>query len=74
MKERFKVLVGTGLAALPAVLPAFAQAADVEFDAGSIASKVITYIGGIAAAGVGVLALTIGLSAAWRFAKRYLKG
>ncbi|BDG15440.1 MAG: hypothetical protein ABWJ90_07750 [Thermus sp.] len=72
MKQKVKLLVGAGLAALPAVLPAFAQ---VEgFDPGVIASQVMGYIGQIAAAGVGVLALAIGLTAAWRYAKRFLKG
>lgn len=44
------------------------------FDAAQVVSTVTQYITGIAAAGVGVLALTIGLSAAWRYAKRFLKG
>lgn len=44
------------------------------FDAAQIVSTVQQYIVGIAGAGVGVLALTIGLSAAWRYAKRFLKG
>jgi len=50
---------------------AFAQ---VNFDPGNIASQVLQYIGAIVAAGVGVLAVTIGVSAAWRYAKRFLKG
>lgn len=62
--------------ALPVVaalgMAAFAQTSD--FDANQIAEGVRTYILGIAAAGVGVLALTVGLSAAWRYAKRFLKG
>lgn len=74
MKQKVKLLVGAGLAALPAVLPAFAQAQDVQFDAGAIASKVATYIGGIALAGVGILGLTVGLTAAWRYARRFLRG
>ena len=46
----------------------------MEFNPADIASTVTQYIGAIAAAGVGVLALTIGLSAAWRYARRFLKG
>jgi hypothetical protein len=46
----------------------------VNFDAGDIASRVLQYVGTIVAAGVGVLAVTIGVSAAWRYAKRFLKG
>lgn len=46
----------------------------MEFDPSEIASTVTQYIGLIAGAGVGVLALTIGISAAWRYAKKFLKG
>jgi hypothetical protein len=46
----------------------------VNFNPSDIAATVTQYIGMIAAAGVGVLALTIGLSAAWRYARRFLKG
>jgi hypothetical protein len=46
----------------------------VDFDAANIASRVLQYIGAIVAAGVGVLAVTIGVSAAWRYAKKFLKG
>jgi ABC-type Fe3+ transport system permease subunit len=59
------VAVGLGLA--------LAQT-QVDFDAANIASRVLQYIGVIVAAGVGVLAVTIGVSAAWRYAKRFLKG
>jgi len=52
---------------------AFAQQSQ-GFDPSTIASGVTTQIGGVAAAGVGVLALTIGLTAAWRYAKKFLKG
>lgn len=62
--------------ALPVIaalsVAAFAQTSD--FDAGRIADGVRNYILGIAAAGVGVLVLTVGLAAAWRYAKRFLKG
>jgi len=51
-------------------LAAFAQ----DFNAGDIAAQVRNYVLGIAAAGVGVLALTIGLVAAWKYARRFLKG
>ena len=50
---------------------AFAQ---VNFDPGNIAGQVLQYIGAVVAAGVGVLAVTIGVSAAWRYAKKFLKG
>ena len=46
----------------------------MEFNPSEIASQVINYIGLVAAAGVGVLGLSIGLSAAWRYAKKFLKG
>lgn len=46
----------------------------MEFNPSDIASSVTQYVGLIAAAGAGVLALTIGLSAAWRYAKKFLKG
>ncbi|BAX02602.1 major coat protein [Thermus phage phiOH16] len=46
----------------------------MEFDAGAIVSTVQNYILAIAGAGVALLGLTIGLSAAWRYAKRFLKG
>ncbi|MCX7850829.1 hypothetical protein [Thermus sp.] len=46
----------------------------MDFNPSEIASQVTQYVGLIAAAGVGVLALTIGLSAAWRYAKKFLKG
>jgi len=49
---------------------AFAQ----DFNASEIAGQVRNYILGIAAAGVGVLALAIGLTAAWKYARRFLKG
>ncbi|WP_157205971.1 major capsid protein [Calidithermus timidus] len=44
------------------------------FDPGTVASSVNSYITSIVAAGAGVLALTIGISAAWRYAKKFLKG
>lgn len=44
------------------------------FDPAEIASTVTQYILAIAGAGAGVLALTIGISAAWRYAKKFLKG
>jgi hypothetical protein len=53
---------------------AFAQAGDVQFNASEISGRVLQYIGTIVAAGVGVLAVTIGVSAAWRYAKKFLKG
>lgn len=73
--EKLRVFVGrsVALAAPLVVAGAFAQDSS-SFNAGQVATGVITYIGGIAAAGVGVLALTVGLSAAWRYAKKFLKG
>jgi hypothetical protein len=63
------------LQTLPVVAVALGLAlAQVNFDAGDIAGQVLQYIGTIVAAGVGVLAVTIGVSAAWRYAKRFLKG
>lgn len=44
------------------------------FDPGQVVTTVQQYILAIAGAGVGLLALTIGLTAAWRYAKRFLKG
>lgn len=46
----------------------------MPFEPGQIAETVIQYITAIAGAGVGVLGLSIGLSAAWKYAKRFLKG
>lgn len=71
--EKLRVFVGRSVAlAAPLVAGAFAE--ESSFNAGQVATGVMSYIGGIAAAGVGVLALTIGLSAAWRYAKKFLKG
>jgi len=68
-----KIRSALGLS-VPLLLVAFAQDSGGSFQPGTIATGVMTYIGGIAAAGVGVLALTVGLSAAWRYAKKFLKG
>ena len=51
---------------------AFAQ--QVDFDATEISNRVLQYFQAIVAAGVVVLGVTIGVSAAWRYAKRFLKG
>ncbi len=59
-------------AAAVLAVSAFAQQAD--FDPSQIANGVRNYVLQIAAAGAGVLVLTVGLSAAWRYAKRFLKG
>jgi len=48
--------------------------AQVDFNASEISGQVLQYIQNIVAAGVVVLGVTIGLSAAWRYAKRFLKG
>jgi hypothetical protein len=62
------------LQTLPVLAVVLGLALAQEFNPSQIAGQVTQYIGAIAAAGVGVLALTIGLSAAWRYAKRFLKG
>ena len=46
----------------------------MPFDPAEVATTVSGYITAIATAGAAVLALSIGLSAAWRFAKRFLRG
>ncbi|WP_172960707.1 hypothetical protein [Thermus scotoductus] len=46
----------------------------MELDFNQIVETVRTYILGIAGAGVVLLGLTIGISAAWKYARRYLKG
>jgi hypothetical protein len=51
-----------------------ALAQQVDFNASEISNRVLQYIGTIVAAGVAVLAVTIGVSAAWRYAKKFLKG
>jgi hypothetical protein len=51
-----------------------ALANQVDFNASEISNRVLQYIGTIVAAGVAVLAVTIGVSAAWRYAKKFLKG
>jgi len=53
---------------------AFAQAGDVQFNASEISSSVLNYIQVIVGAGVAVLGVTIGIAAAWRYAKKFLKG
>jgi len=52
---------------------AFAQSAS-DIDPTPIANKVTTNLTAIASAGVGVLALSIGLATAFKFARRFLKG
>ncbi|WP_162798679.1 hypothetical protein [Thermus caldifontis] len=44
------------------------------FEPAEVANTVTQYILAIAGAGAAVLALTIGLAAAWRYAKKFLKG
>ncbi len=63
------------LQTLPVVALALGLAlAQVEFNPSDISSQVLQYIQAIVAAGVVVLGVTIGLSAAWRYAKKFLKG
>jgi len=63
------------LQTLPVLAVALGVAlAQVDFDASEISGQVLQYIQTIVAAGVVVLGVTIGLSAAWRYAKRFLKG
>jgi ABC-type transport system involved in multi-copper enzyme maturation permease subunit len=70
-----KLVQTLGLLALALGL-AFAQTAgsDVNFDPTAISGKVLQYFQLIVAAGVVVLGATIGVSAAWRYAKKFLKG
>lgn len=77
MLQKLRALFGRSAAlAAPLAAGAFAQTSGGSggFDPSTIASGVTSYINTVAAAGVGVLALTIGLSAAWRYAKKFLKG
>jgi uncharacterized membrane protein YidH (DUF202 family) len=67
-----KLVQTLGLLALAFGL-AFAQA-DLTFNAGDISAKVMQYLQTVVAAGVVVLGATIGISAAWRYAKKFLKG
>jgi hypothetical protein len=53
---------------------AFAEGGNVAFDATAISNQVLNYFQLIVAAGVVVLGATIGVSAAWRYAKKFLKG
>jgi hypothetical protein len=63
------------LQALPVLALALGLAfAQVDFNPSEISNRVLQYIGAIVAAGVAVLAVTIGVSAAWRYAKKFLKG
>jgi len=63
------------LQTLPVLAVALGLAlAQVDFDTSQISGRVLQYIGTIVAAGVGVLAVTISVSAAWRYAKKFLKG
>jgi hypothetical protein len=59
---------------LPVLALALGFALAVDFNASEISNRVLQYIGTIVAAGVAVLAVTIGVSAAWRYAKKFLKG
>jgi len=69
-----KLVQTLGLLALALGL-AFAQTGgDLTFDASEISGKVMQYLQTVVAAGVVVLAATIGISAAWRYAKKFLKG
>jgi hypothetical protein len=61
-----------GLLALALGL-AFAEG-DLTFNASEISGRVMQYLQTVVAAGVVVLGATIGISAAWRYAKRFLKG
>lgn len=68
-RKKLSVL-GTSLA-LGAM--AFAQS-QADIDPTPIADKVAANLTAIATAGVGVLALSIGLATAFKFARRFLKG
>jgi uncharacterized membrane protein YidH (DUF202 family) len=69
-----KLVQTLGLLALAFGL-AFAQTGgDLAFNASEISGKVMQYLQTVVAAGVVILGATIGISAAWRYAKRFLKG
>ena len=72
MKKFLKKLSVLGTSLVLGAL-AFAQATP-DIDPAPIADKVTTNLTAIAAAGVGVLALSIGLMTAFKFARRFLKG
>jgi hypothetical protein len=67
-----KLVQTVGLLALALGL-AFAEG-DVSFNPSEISAKVLQYFQLIVGAGVAVLGATIGVSAAWRYAKKFLKG
>ncbi len=73
MKKFLKKLSVLGTSLVLGAL-AFAQTAGPDIDPAPIADKVTTNLTAIAAAGVGVLALSIGLMTAFKFARRFLKG
>jgi len=66
------LLVGAAFAQTTTTTPSAPDPS--TFDAASIASNVLQYLGVIGAAGVGVLAASIGLSAAYKYARRFLRG
>jgi len=71
MRKLFKRLATLGTSLALGAL-AFAQTADV--DPTPIVDRVTANLTAIAGAGVGILGLSIGLTAAFKFAKRFLKG
>ncbi len=74
MKKILKKLSVLGTSLVLGAL-AFAQTApSADIDPTPIAQKVTANLTAIAGAGVGVLALSIGLMTAFKFARRFLKG
>ena len=73
MKIFFKKLSVLGTSLVLGAL-AFAQTASADIDPAPIAQKVTTNLLAIAGAGVGVLALSVGLVTAFKFVRRFLKG
>ena len=72
MKKFLKKLSVLGMSLVLGAL-AFAEGAG-DVDPTPIVQKVTTNLTAIAGAGVGVLALSIGLTVAYKFARRFLKG
>lgn len=70
--EKFKRLFPV----LPVLLVAALaqQAQDFNFQPTTITEQVQNYIVSIAGAGVVLLGLVLGLSAAWKYARKFLKG
>jgi len=73
MKKWLKKLSVLGTSLVLGAL-AFAQNAGADIDPAPIAQKVTANLTAIAAAGVGVLALSVGLVTAFKYVRRFMKG